>query len=156
MRASIHAHFIEQCRNPKKFDFVCQIYDLSRDKLGQGVKTYEWLMEQIEAMMLRDKEEWNISVHESTLNHRARQTRLGGGGSNCYDNRRNANGKAAPAEVAARLGEPMDVMKSGLTKGGATCKFVRKGQACPNAGQGCPFNHKKPKAAAPAQPAAGG
>eukprot|EP00959_Pyramimonas_sp_CCMP1952_P228308 4773843-Pyramimonas_sp.AAC.1 len=46
-------------------------------------------------------------------------------------------------------------MKSGLTKGETTCKFVRKGQTCPNAGQGCPFNPKKPKAAAPAQPAAG-
>eukprot|EP00959_Pyramimonas_sp_CCMP1952_P408303 8557276-Pyramimonas_sp.AAC.1 len=72
-------------------------------------------------MMLRDKEEWNISVHESTFNQRARQARLGGGGSNGYDNRRNANGKAAPAEVAARLGKPADVMKSGLTKGETTC-----------------------------------
>eukprot|EP00959_Pyramimonas_sp_CCMP1952_P248707 5198838-Pyramimonas_sp.AAC.1 len=94
-------------------------------------------------------------MHESTLNQRARQARLGGGGGNGYDNRRNANGKAAPAEVAARLGEPTDVMKSGLTMGETTCKFVRKGQTCPNAGEGCPFNHKKPKAAAPAQPAAG-
>eukprot|EP00959_Pyramimonas_sp_CCMP1952_P233951 4888903-Pyramimonas_sp.AAC.2 len=64
--------------------------------MGHGVKTHELLMEQIEGMMLRDKEEWNISVHESTLNQRARQARLGGGGGN--DNRRNAGGKAAPAE----------------------------------------------------------
>eukprot|EP00959_Pyramimonas_sp_CCMP1952_P210020 4394314-Pyramimonas_sp.AAC.1 len=106
MRASIHAHFIEQCRKPKKLEFVRQLYDLPKDKLGEGVKSYEWLMEQIEGMMLRDKEEWNISVHESILNQRARQTRLGGGGSNGYDNRRNANGIAAPAEVAARLGKP--------------------------------------------------
>eukprot|EP00959_Pyramimonas_sp_CCMP1952_P372095 7791529-Pyramimonas_sp.AAC.1 len=83
-------------------------------------------MEQIRGMMLRDKEERNISAHESTLNQRVRQTRTGGGGSNGYDNRRNAYGKAAPAEVAARLGEPTDVMKSGLTKGETTCKFVRK------------------------------
>eukprot|EP00959_Pyramimonas_sp_CCMP1952_P216581 4529991-Pyramimonas_sp.AAC.1 len=65
-------------------------------------------MSQIEGMMLRDKEELNIRMHESTLNQRARQARLGGGGGNGYDNRRNANGKAAPAEVAARLGEPTD------------------------------------------------
>eukprot|EP00959_Pyramimonas_sp_CCMP1952_P097863 2045382-Pyramimonas_sp.AAC.1 len=110
-------------------------------------------MEQIEGMMLRDKEEWNISVHESTLNQRARQARLGGGGGN--DNRRNAGGKAAPAEVAARLGKPTDVMNSGLTMGETTCKYVRKGETCPYAGKSCPFNHKKPKAAAPAQPAAG-
>eukprot|EP00959_Pyramimonas_sp_CCMP1952_P171105 3575205-Pyramimonas_sp.AAC.1 len=86
--------------------------------------------------MLRDKEEWNISMRESTLSQRARQARLGGGGDNGNDNRRYANVKAAPAEVVARLGEPTDVMKSGLTKGETTCKFVRKGQTCPNAGQG--------------------
>eukprot|EP00959_Pyramimonas_sp_CCMP1952_P134403 2812050-Pyramimonas_sp.AAC.1 len=84
-------------------------------------------------MMLRDKEEWNISVHESTLNQRARQARLGGGGGNSYDNRRYANGKAAPAEAAARLAKPTDVVKSGLTEGETTCKFARKGQTCPNA-----------------------
>eukprot|EP00959_Pyramimonas_sp_CCMP1952_P221811 4637341-Pyramimonas_sp.AAC.1 len=60
MRASIHAHFIEQCRKPKKLDFVCQVYDLSRDKLGEGVRSYEWLMAQIEGVMLRDKEDWKI------------------------------------------------------------------------------------------------
>eukprot|EP00959_Pyramimonas_sp_CCMP1952_P238097 4975829-Pyramimonas_sp.AAC.1 len=77
MRASIHAHFIEQCRKPKKLDVVCQIYDLSGDKLGEGVRSHEWLIFQIEAMMLRDKEGWNISMHEGTLNQRARQARLG-------------------------------------------------------------------------------
>eukprot|EP00959_Pyramimonas_sp_CCMP1952_P149148 3120435-Pyramimonas_sp.AAC.1 len=94
-------------------------------------------MEQIEGMMLRDKEEWNISVHGSTLKQRARQARLGGGGGN--DNRNHAGGKAAPAEVAAKLGDPTDVMKSGLTKGETTCKYVRKGETCPYAGQGCPL-----------------
>eukprot|EP00959_Pyramimonas_sp_CCMP1952_P362700 7595426-Pyramimonas_sp.AAC.1 len=92
MRASIHARFIEQCRKPSKLNFVCQPYDMSKDKMGHGVKTCEWLMKQIEGTMLRDKEEWNISVHESTLNQRALQARLGGGGGN--DNRRNAGGKA--------------------------------------------------------------
>eukprot|EP00959_Pyramimonas_sp_CCMP1952_P043619 911817-Pyramimonas_sp.AAC.1 len=77
MRASIHAYFIEQRRKPKKLDFVYQLYDLSRGKLGSGVRSYEWLMPQIEAMMLRDKEDWNISMHEGTLNQRARQARLG-------------------------------------------------------------------------------
>eukprot|EP00959_Pyramimonas_sp_CCMP1952_P106456 2225557-Pyramimonas_sp.AAC.1 len=48
--------------------------------MGHGAKTYEWLMEQIGEMRLREKEEWNIGVHESTLNQRARQARLGGGG----------------------------------------------------------------------------
>eukprot|EP00959_Pyramimonas_sp_CCMP1952_P012691 268385-Pyramimonas_sp.AAC.1 len=64
-------------------------------------------------MMLR--EECNISVHEGTLNKRARQARFGGGGGN--DNRRNAGNKAAPAEIATKLGQSSDVMKSGKTKG---------------------------------------
>eukprot|EP00959_Pyramimonas_sp_CCMP1952_P245803 5137252-Pyramimonas_sp.AAC.1 len=64
MRASIHAHFIEQRRKPKNLDFACQLYDLSKDKLGEGARSYEWLMSQIDGMMLRDKEEWNISMHE--------------------------------------------------------------------------------------------
>eukprot|EP00959_Pyramimonas_sp_CCMP1952_P063395 1324860-Pyramimonas_sp.AAC.1 len=67
--------------------------------MGQGVKTYELLMEQIDEMMLREKEEWNISVHEGALNQRARQARFGGGGGN--DNWRNTGSKAAPAEIAA-------------------------------------------------------
>eukprot|EP00959_Pyramimonas_sp_CCMP1952_P110125 2304215-Pyramimonas_sp.AAC.1 len=64
MRASTHAHFIEQCRKPNTLNFVCQLYNMSNDKMGHGVKTYEWLMEQIEGMVLRDKEGWNISAHE--------------------------------------------------------------------------------------------
>eukprot|EP00959_Pyramimonas_sp_CCMP1952_P198686 4155799-Pyramimonas_sp.AAC.1 len=40
MRASIRAHFIEQCRKPKKLELICQLYDLSTDKLGEGMKTY--------------------------------------------------------------------------------------------------------------------
>eukprot|EP00959_Pyramimonas_sp_CCMP1952_P317161 6637970-Pyramimonas_sp.AAC.1 len=98
MRASIHAHFIEQRRRPKKLAFACQIYDMSKYRWGTGVKSYEWLMNEIESLMLRDKEEWSINVHESTLNQRARQARFGGSGSNNNDNRRIASGKAAPAE----------------------------------------------------------
>eukprot|EP00959_Pyramimonas_sp_CCMP1952_P211859 4433568-Pyramimonas_sp.AAC.1 len=71
---------------------------MSKDRLGAGVKSYEWLMEEIKSLMLRDKEELNINVHESTLSQRARQARLGGSGSDNNDNRRNASGKAAPAE----------------------------------------------------------
>eukprot|EP00959_Pyramimonas_sp_CCMP1952_P084598 1769401-Pyramimonas_sp.AAC.1 len=83
--------------------------------MGHGVKSYEWLMGQMEENLLREKEEWNIGVHEGTLNQRARQARSGGGGDN--DRRKNAGSKAAPAEIAAKLGKPSDVMKSGKTKG---------------------------------------
>eukprot|EP00959_Pyramimonas_sp_CCMP1952_P025932 544458-Pyramimonas_sp.AAC.1 len=84
------------------------MYDMSKYRLGTGVKSYEWLMSEIESLMLRDKEERNINVHESTLNQRAQQARLGGGGNNNNDNRRNASGKAAPAEATARFGKPTD------------------------------------------------
>eukprot|EP00959_Pyramimonas_sp_CCMP1952_P160512 3357067-Pyramimonas_sp.AAC.1 len=36
MRASIHARFVEQCREHKKLDVVCRLYDLPRDKSGRG------------------------------------------------------------------------------------------------------------------------
>eukprot|EP00959_Pyramimonas_sp_CCMP1952_P059487 1242474-Pyramimonas_sp.AAC.1 len=84
--------------------------------------------------MLREKDEWNISVHEGTLNQRARQARFGGGGGN--DNRKNAGSKAAPAEIAAKLGKPSDAMKSGKTKGETTCRYVHMGETCPCAGKG--------------------
>eukprot|EP00959_Pyramimonas_sp_CCMP1952_P127274 2662126-Pyramimonas_sp.AAC.1 len=64
----------------------------------KGMRTYEWLRAQVEMMMLREKEEWNIDLHEGTLNQRARQMRLGGGGGNGNENRRGLNGKAAAAE----------------------------------------------------------
>eukprot|EP00959_Pyramimonas_sp_CCMP1952_P192765 4030689-Pyramimonas_sp.AAC.1 len=64
MRASVHAHLIEQRRKPKRLSFVCQTYDMFKDKVGTGVKSDEWLMTYIESLMLRDKEEWNINVHE--------------------------------------------------------------------------------------------
>eukprot|EP00959_Pyramimonas_sp_CCMP1952_P430805 9022211-Pyramimonas_sp.AAC.1 len=98
MRASIHAPFVEQRRHSKKFDMICQLYDLSADKPGAGMETYEWLITQIDWMILREREEWNINLREGPLNQRARQTRLGGGGGNGNDNRRGLNGKAAAAE----------------------------------------------------------
>eukprot|EP00959_Pyramimonas_sp_CCMP1952_P169253 3535967-Pyramimonas_sp.AAC.2 len=64
---------------------------------------------------------------------------------------------SAMAATVHRLGLPTDKLACGRTKGGATCKFVKQGENCPEAGQGCPCNHKKPKThAASAQPGAGG
>ena len=72
MRASIHAHFLEQCRKPSKLEQVMGFYDMSDDEVGTGMKTYEWLIGQIERLMLMEKEEFNIGRHESTLNQRGR------------------------------------------------------------------------------------
>eukprot|EP00959_Pyramimonas_sp_CCMP1952_P295847 6188328-Pyramimonas_sp.AAC.1 len=42
-------------------------------------------------------------------------------------------------------------------EGETTCKFVKQGKKCPEAGHACPCSRKKPKTpAAPAQPGAGG
>eukprot|EP00959_Pyramimonas_sp_CCMP1952_P025392 532580-Pyramimonas_sp.AAC.1 len=57
MRASIHPLFLEQCRKPTKLSMICQFFDLSSDKPGTGMRTYEWLIAQIEMMMLREKEQ---------------------------------------------------------------------------------------------------
>eukprot|EP00959_Pyramimonas_sp_CCMP1952_P407553 8541548-Pyramimonas_sp.AAC.1 len=54
------------------------------------------------------------------------------------------------------LGLPTDRTASGQTKSETTCKFVKHRKKCPEAGQGCPCSHQKPKTpAAPAQPGAG-
>eukprot|EP00959_Pyramimonas_sp_CCMP1952_P297207 6217815-Pyramimonas_sp.AAC.1 len=53
---SIHAHFLEQRRKPEKLNMVCPFYDMSSDKPGTGMRTYEWLIAHIEMLMLREKE----------------------------------------------------------------------------------------------------
>ena len=72
MRASIHAHFLEQCRKPNKLKPAMSFHDMSSDKSGTGMKSYEWLVGQIEKLMMMEKEEFNIERHESTLNQRGR------------------------------------------------------------------------------------
>ena len=108
---------------------------------------------QIEKLMLREKEEHNIEQHESTLNQRARLLRQGGGGGDGGGGRRGqgTGGPSAAGPIKKPFGSPDDIMKNGVRKGDTTCKYVRQNQICPNAGQGCPFSHKKPKPAAPAQ-----
>eukprot|EP00959_Pyramimonas_sp_CCMP1952_P021645 456541-Pyramimonas_sp.AAC.1 len=104
--------------------------------------------------MMRDREQWANSEHESTLNFRSRQSCLSGG-----KNEGGGGGKRVSAMAATiqRLGLPADKLASGQTNGETTCKFVKQGKNCLEAGQGCPYNHKQPKApAAPEQPGAGG
>ena len=118
------------------------------------MRTYDWLLFQIEQLMLREKEEHNIDKHESTLNQRARLLRQGGGGGGRGGGGGGSrNPKAVPGEVTKPFGSPDDIMKNGDRKGDTTCRLVVQGKICPHAGQGCPFSHKKPKAenAAPAQ-----
>eukprot|EP00959_Pyramimonas_sp_CCMP1952_P038203 799462-Pyramimonas_sp.AAC.1 len=100
------------------------------------------------------REQWAISEHESTLYSRSRQARLTGGTKEGGGGGRRASAMAATVH---RLGPPTDKLASGRTKGETTCKFVKQGKNFPEAGQGCPYNHKKSTTpAAPAQPGAGG
>eukprot|EP00959_Pyramimonas_sp_CCMP1952_P450936 9441298-Pyramimonas_sp.AAC.1 len=109
-----------------------QWYELSTDPPGTGMRTYQWLLLQVESLMMRDREQWAISEHESTLNSRDRQARLTGG-----KNEGGGGGRRASATAATvhRLGMPTDKLASGRTKCETTCKFVKQGKTCPEAGQ---------------------
>eukprot|EP00959_Pyramimonas_sp_CCMP1952_P056423 1178245-Pyramimonas_sp.AAC.1 len=99
--------------------------------------------------MMRDREQWAISERESTFNSRSKQPRLSGGNIEGGGDGQRAFAMAATIQ---RLGLPTDKLASGRTKSETTCTFMRQAKNCPGAGQGCPYNHKKPKApAAPAQ-----
>eukprot|EP00959_Pyramimonas_sp_CCMP1952_P215686 4511624-Pyramimonas_sp.AAC.1 len=53
------------------------------------------------------------------------------------ENEGGGGGKGAPAMAATvhRLGLPAEKLASGRMKGETTCKFVKKGKNCPEAGQ---------------------
>eukprot|EP00959_Pyramimonas_sp_CCMP1952_P307226 6430296-Pyramimonas_sp.AAC.1 len=79
MKASIRAHFYEQIRQVPRREYAMQWYELSTDPPGTGIITYQWILLQVEYLMMRGREQWAISEHESTLNSRNRQARLTGG-----------------------------------------------------------------------------
>eukprot|EP00959_Pyramimonas_sp_CCMP1952_P234059 4891051-Pyramimonas_sp.AAC.1 len=154
MKASMHAHFYEQIRQVPRLEYAMQWYELSTDPLGTEMRTYQWLLLQGESLRMQDREQRAISEHESTLNSRNRQARLTGEANEGGGGGRRASAMAATVH---RLGLPADKLASGRTKGETTCKFVKQGENCPEAGQGCPYNHKNSKTpASPAQPGAGG
>eukprot|EP00959_Pyramimonas_sp_CCMP1952_P260794 5453184-Pyramimonas_sp.AAC.1 len=73
MKASIDAHFYEQIRQVPRFQYAMQWYELSTGPPGTGMRTHHWLLLQVEYLMMRDREQWANSEHESTLNSRSRQ-----------------------------------------------------------------------------------
>eukprot|EP00959_Pyramimonas_sp_CCMP1952_P230675 4822616-Pyramimonas_sp.AAC.1 len=72
MKASIHAHFYKQIRQVPRLEYAMQWYELSTDPPGTGMRTYQWLLLQVESLLMRDREQWAISEHESTLSSRNR------------------------------------------------------------------------------------
>ena len=164
MAASIHEHFYEQMQLVPKMKPILTFYDMSNDKIGSGVKTYPWLLDQLRKLMDRDRENYNLDTRMMTLNQRGSYERR----------RRNNNNNAAPGYKGSNkggpkggngnggkgngghggpnLGLPTDILKNGMMKKDKTCNYVAKGQRCPYGPQGgCPYSHKQPKAA-PAQP----
>eukprot|EP00959_Pyramimonas_sp_CCMP1952_P181297 3790828-Pyramimonas_sp.AAC.1 len=113
MNASIHAHLHDQMRQVSRLEYAMQWYELSTDPPGTGMRTYQWLLLQVESLMLRVREQWAISQHEPTLNSRNRQARLTGG-----TNEGGGGGKRASAMAATvhRLGLPTDKTASGRKK----------------------------------------
>eukprot|EP00959_Pyramimonas_sp_CCMP1952_P009538 199136-Pyramimonas_sp.AAC.1 len=79
MKASIHAHLCEQIRQVPRLEYAMQWYELSTGAPGTGMRTHQRLLLQFESLMMRGREQWAISEHESTFNSRDRQARLAGG-----------------------------------------------------------------------------
>eukprot|EP00959_Pyramimonas_sp_CCMP1952_P444495 9306788-Pyramimonas_sp.AAC.1 len=153
-KASTHAHFYEQIRQVLRLQSDMQWHELSADSPGTGMRTSQWLLLQVESLMMRDREQRAISERESTLTCRNRQARLTGGNSEGGGDARRASAMAATIQ---RLGMPTDQLASGRAKGETTCNLVNQEKMCPEGGQGCPYKHKKPKApAALGQPGASG
>eukprot|EP00959_Pyramimonas_sp_CCMP1952_P192694 4029145-Pyramimonas_sp.AAC.1 len=67
MKALMRAHFHEQIRQAPRLHYVMQWYDLSTDPPGTGMRTYPWLLLQVGSLMMRDREQWAISEHESAF-----------------------------------------------------------------------------------------
>eukprot|EP00959_Pyramimonas_sp_CCMP1952_P152791 3196729-Pyramimonas_sp.AAC.1 len=110
MKASMHAHFYELIRQAPRLEHATQWYELSKDPPGTGVRIYQWLLLQVESLMMRGREQWAISAYESTLHSRSRQARLTGG-----SNEGVGGGKRASAMAATvhRFGLPTDKSASG-------------------------------------------
>eukprot|EP00959_Pyramimonas_sp_CCMP1952_P312251 6535266-Pyramimonas_sp.AAC.1 len=79
MKDSMHAHFHEQIRQVLRLQSAMQWYELSTDPPSTGMRTYQCLLLQVVSLIMRDREQWAISEHESTLNSRNRQARPTGG-----------------------------------------------------------------------------
>eukprot|EP00959_Pyramimonas_sp_CCMP1952_P320860 6714482-Pyramimonas_sp.AAC.1 len=132
MKPSMRANFYEQIRQVPRLEHAMQWYELSTDPPGTGMRSYQWFLHQVESLMMHDREKWAISERESTLNPRRRQDRLAGGMNEGGGGGRRASAMAATAH---RLGLRTDKTASGRTKGETTCKFVKPGEICPEAGQ---------------------
>eukprot|EP00959_Pyramimonas_sp_CCMP1952_P359460 7526775-Pyramimonas_sp.AAC.1 len=126
MKASIHAHLYEQVRQVPRLEGIMQLYEVSTDRHGRGMRSYEWLVWQIELSMMRDREKWAISEHGSALNSSNRQARLGGGG----NGEGGGGGRRASATVATvdRPGLPTYKTASRRTKGDTTCRHANQGK----------------------------
>ena len=104
---------------------------MSTDKQGTGMRSYEWLLFQVENLMMRDHDSWAIAQKESTLNSRGRQYRLTGGGGGGVKGGGKGKHNAAAAQVQARLCLSTDILRNGKTNGGDNVQLHTAGPAMP-------------------------
>eukprot|EP00959_Pyramimonas_sp_CCMP1952_P312930 6550282-Pyramimonas_sp.AAC.1 len=102
---SMHAHFYEHIKQVPRLEAIMQWYEISTDPPRTGMRSYQWLLYQVELLTIRDREKCANSESESTLNSRDRQARLTGGINEGGGGGRRASATAATAH---RLGSPTD------------------------------------------------
>eukprot|EP00959_Pyramimonas_sp_CCMP1952_P442224 9257859-Pyramimonas_sp.AAC.1 len=56
IKAPMRAHFYEQIRQAPRLHYVMQWYDLPTAPPGTGMRPYQWLLLQVEPLMMRDRE----------------------------------------------------------------------------------------------------
>ena len=90
-------------------------------KIGSGIKTYPWLLDQLRKLMDRERENYNLDTRMMTLNQRG-----------LYERRRKNNREAAPGikgkggkrgggkgnggKGGPNLGLPTDILKNSMMK----------------------------------------
>ena len=67
MAVSIRKHFYQQMRKVPKMRPILEWYDLSVDQVGEGMRTYEWLLLQLQKLMDRERLGWNLNVKVTNL-----------------------------------------------------------------------------------------
>eukprot|EP00959_Pyramimonas_sp_CCMP1952_P111170 2325595-Pyramimonas_sp.AAC.1 len=65
MKSPMLPHRYEQIRLAPRPMYAMQWHELSTEPPGTGMRTYQWLLLQVESLMMRDRGQWAISEHES-------------------------------------------------------------------------------------------
>ena len=58
-RSAVQEHVYKELKKCPMMDISIAMYDHSNDKYGTGVKSYEWLLDQVGRLMCKDRAEHN-------------------------------------------------------------------------------------------------